>query len=245
MAARSAMRNLLLYYITDRTQFAGGELQRRRRLLERIAEAARHGVNYVQLREKDLSARELEILAREAVDAIFLRGENPSPATANPLQYSAPHGPRTRLLINSRSDIACSTGADGVHLRADDISPSEARSIWRRWSAGAPFGESPEAKPIVAVSCHTQDEVAAAAANGADIAVFGPVFEKRGGTGVIPAGLDALHQACRYKIPVLALGGVTLENAGECLNAGAAGIAAIRLFQENGIDEVMRALRRE
>lgn len=233
MAARSAMRNLLLYYITDRTQFAGGEIQRRRRLLDKITEAARYGVNYVQLREKDLSPRELETLAREAVDPILPKGENQFPVT------------RTRLLINSRSDIARSTGADGVHLRSEDISPSEARMVWHRGNAGTPFIESPGAKPIIAVSCHTQDEVAAAEANGADFAVFGPVFEKRGGAGLTAAGLDALRQACRYKIPVLALGGVTLENAGECLHAGAAGIAAIRLFQENGIDEVMRVLRQE
>ena len=76
--------------------------------------------------------------------------------------------------------------------------------------------------------------------NGADFAVFAPVFEKNGAT---PAGLDLLGQACRVGIPVLALGAVTLENAQSCLQAGAAGIAAIRLFQENSALGVSRRFR--
>jgi thiamine-phosphate pyrophosphorylase len=76
----------------------------------------------------------------------------------------------------------------------------------------------------------------------ADFAVFAPVFGKRGTAGTPPAGLAALREACRAKISVLALGGVHLRNAASCLNAGAAGIAAIRLFQENKIEDVVRAL---
>ena len=60
----------LLYYITDRTQFPGDESARRRALLAKIADAARSGVDYIQLREKDLSTRDLEALAREAVVAV-------------------------------------------------------------------------------------------------------------------------------------------------------------------------------
>ena len=59
-----------------------------------------------------------------------------------------------------------------------------------------------------------------------------------------PAGLDALHEAWQEKIPVLALGGITLENAAACIQAGAAGIAAIRLFQQNEMGEIVAALRR-
>ena len=70
--------------------------------------------------------------------------------------------------------------------------------------------------------------------------MFGPVFEK-GKTQ--PAGLDGLHQACQYKLPVLALGGVTLANARACLDAGAAGIAGIRLFQENDLSQLIPKLR--
>ncbi len=219
---------MLLYYITDRAQFAGGEPQRRRRLLEKIAEAASHGVNYIQLREKDLSARELESLAREAIDSI-------------PPNLKC----RTCMLVNSRSDIAFATGADGVHLRSNDISPLEVRNIWHLCSGGAPVHELQDAKPIVAASCHNAEEVATAGENGANFAVFGPVFEKRDGPDVVPVGLEALRHACRHKIPVLAIGGVTLQNARQCLDAGAAGIAAIRLFQENAIEAVVRTLRRE
>lgn len=206
-----------LCYITDRSQFPGDEASRCRRLLEKIAEATRFGVDYVQLREKDLSARDLEVLAREI---LALRTGNPKL--------------KTGFLINSRTDIALATGADGVHLRSLDISPSEVRTLWTQCGAGAP------AHVTVGVSCHTPAEVAQAAAEGADFTVFGPVFEKKSAQ---PAGLDALREACREKIPVLALGGVTLENAESCIGSGAAGIAGISLFQENKISEVVGKLR--
>ena len=215
----------LFYYITDRTQFQGDEPARRRALLSKIAEAARAGVDYVQLREKDLSTRELEILAREAVGAAR---EN-SLITDHQTQT-------TRLLINSRIDVAITVGADGVHLRSDDVSPLEVRSIWSLCGACGPARE----RPAITISCHTKADVLRAESDGSDFAVFAPVFEKRDAT---PAGLDALREACQAKIPVFALGGVTVKNAAACLDAGAAGIAAIRLFQENRIDEVIQALR--
>ena len=95
---------------------------------------------------------------------------------------------------------------------------------------------------IIAVSCHTADEVHLAEAQGADFAVFGPVFEKVGTP--LRVGLDALHAACQVgHMPVLALGGVTLENANACVKAGASGVAAIRLFQEKDIREIVAKLR--
>jgi thiamine-phosphate pyrophosphorylase len=205
----------LFYYITDRTAFPGDELARRRRLLEKIREAVHAGVDYIQLREKDLSTRDLESFARQAVSEIL--------ATAH---RSLP----TALLINSRTDVAVAVQATGVHLRSDDVSPQEVRAIWRNL---------PQV-PVIAVSCHSPAEVAQAAANGANLVVFAPVFEKN---HAHPAGLEALRQACETKIPVLALGGVTLANAHSCLTAGAAGIAAIRLFQENDIAAVVHHLR--
>jgi thiamine-phosphate pyrophosphorylase len=219
---------LLLCYISDRSQFPGDEDSRRSRLLETIAFAVRCGVDYVQLREKDLSSHELEILAREAVAvAGHLKAENKEL--------------KTGLLINSRTDIAVVTGAAGVHLRADDISPAEVRKIWAQCGAGT------LARATVAISCHTPAEVAQGAADGADFAVFGPIFEKKGekkgAPSLHPVGLDALREACREKIPVLALGGITVKNAEACVEAGAAGIAGIRLFQENEVSRVVRALR--
>ena len=220
----------LLYYITDRRAFPGNEVSRRERLLEKISEAARAGVDYIQLREKDLSTRELEWLAREAVSLITkLRTENQEL--------------RTALLINSRTDLALTVQAEGVHLRADDVSPQEVREIWSKCGAGTPAREPASQQPLIGVSCHMPAEVFEAAANGATFAVFAPVFEKKDSPAIPPAGLAALGEACRARIPVLALGGVTLENAQRCLDAGAAGIAAIRLFQENPIAKVVARLR--
>jgi thiamine-phosphate pyrophosphorylase len=196
---------VLLYYITDRHRFSGD-------ILSKISEAVTAGVDYIQLREKDLSTRELEALA--------LRTENQELLTRNS---------KSSLLISSRPDVAMAVGAQGVHLPANEISPREVRRIWP--------GSTPA---VIGVSCHSEDEVSRAAAEGADFAVFGPVFEK-GNTK--PQGLDRLEAACRHGIPVLALGGVTLSNACSCIAAGAAGIAAIRLFQENNLADVVAALR--
>ena len=204
---------LLLYYITDRTQFAGDESTKRSRLLSKITEAARCGVDYVQLREKDLSSREFELLAREALDAVRTNST------------------KTKLLINSRSDVALAGGADGVHLRSDDISVRDARSIAAR--AG-------KQEWIVGVSCHSQEEVTKAQADGADFVVFAPVFGKPNTPAI---GVDTLREACKVPIPVLALGGITLQNAGACIESGAAGVAGIRLFQDHDIARVVSALR--
>lgn len=96
---------------------------------------------------------------------------------------------------------------------------------------------------LVALSCHTSSDVLRAESEGADFAVFAPVFEKRDVIGVEPKGCGALRVVCAAEIPVFALGGVTVENAGACLAAGAAGVAGIRLFQENRVEDVVRALR--
>jgi thiamine-phosphate pyrophosphorylase len=210
----------LLYYITDRSAFSGDEPTRRQRLLDKIAEAVKLGIDYIQLREKDLTARDLEALTREAIDIIHKCS-------------SAMQEARTALLINSRSDVALAAGADGVHLRSDDVSPSDVRAMW-------PSGASDGKQPLTGVSCHSAGEVARAAANRATFAVFAPVFEK---SNAAAAGLDALRDACRANIPVLALGGVTVRNAPSCLQVGAAGIAGIRLFQENDIASVVCAVR--
>jgi thiamine-phosphate pyrophosphorylase len=221
----------LLYYITDRTAFPGDESSRRRRLLEKIGEAARAGVDYIQLREKDLPARELESVAQEAVNAIRQQARL---GTGN-------RRPTTAFLINSRTDIALAVPADGVHLRSDDISPQDVRTIWQASSSEGGRGRLARANPpLIGVSCHTPAEVVAAAASAASFAIFGPIFEKKNAQ---PAGLKLLREACQSNIPVLALGGITLANANSCLEAGAAGIAGIRLFQDNDVTAVVRQLR--
>jgi thiamine-phosphate pyrophosphorylase len=213
---------LLLYYITDRTQFPGDESARQGALLTKIAEAVRCGVDLIQLREKDLRARQLEALVHAALRIVRPGGTENRERT-------------TRLLVNSRSDVAIACEADGVHLRSDDVSPSEVQKIWARAEHSS--------RALVSVSCHSAPEVARAASEGADFAVFAPVFEKKDASQASPAGLSGLREACRQKIPVLALGGIALRTAGACLDAGAAGVAAIRMFQENDIAEVVRQLR--
>ena len=225
------MSNHVLLYITDRTAFPGDEPARRSRLLDKIAEAARCGVDLIQLREKDLSTHELESLARDAVNVI---GQEKLATGRGPLT--------TALLINSRNDVAIAAGAEGVHLRSNDLTPDEVRTIWTRRAIVSPR-ENPPPSPLIAVSCHSSEEVAQAATNQADFAVFAPVFEKVAAPGTNPAGIETLRRACRAPIPVLALGGVSLQNAAQCLDAGAAGIAAIRLFQEHSIADVVRRLR--
>ena len=207
-----------LYYITDRRQFPGDAQEQERRLLAKIAECAAAGVDLVQLREKDLSAGALEELALKAMAAVA--------------------GSRTRLLINARTDVALACGAHGVHLPANDLSASDARAIFAR--AGA-------SEPVIGVSAHSAAEVASAEAHGADFAVFAPVFEKSGSAN--HEGLEQLRQICHRAeaaqppMPVLALGGITFENAQQCVAAGAAGIAAIRLFQQNDVLAIVKRLR--
>jgi thiamine-phosphate pyrophosphorylase len=209
---------LILCYITDRSQFPGDRAAQEARLLVKIAECSAAGVDYIQLREKDLSGRDLERLAERALNAFF-------------------GGSKTRFLINSRVDVALACGARGVHLPAHDVSAREARAVFSR--AGA-------VPPIISASCHSVEEVVHAEAGGADFAVFGPVFEKDGKPS--SQGLRRLSEACHRKpgsgvaLPVLALGGVTLENAEQCVRAGAKGIAAIRLFQQNNAFDVVQKL---
>ena len=212
---------MLLYYITDRKGFAGAESDQRAALLRCIAEAARAGVDYIQLREKDLGTAELEQLTREAVSAV-----RESSAT-------------TRLLINRRADTALAVGADGVHLPAGSATPNDIKAAWIK---------SKQREPLIGVSAHSVGDVERAASNGADFAVLAPVFEKAG-FGAKGMGVEVLRQVCEFSsnwqncFPVLALGGVTLANARACLDAGAAGVAGIRLFQQGDVAETVIKLR--
>ncbi|HZD31732.1 MAG TPA: thiamine phosphate synthase [Candidatus Angelobacter sp.] len=207
---------MLLYYITDRRGFAGTEAEQRTGLLRCIGEAARAGVDYIQLREKDLDPADLELLAHQAVRAI-----RDSSATA-------------KLLINTHVEIALAVGADGVHLPAGSPPAATIRRQWLQNSAS---------EPVIGVSTHNISDAQQAEVHGANFAVLAPIFEKVE-TGASGIGLDVLHGACALTgMPVLALGGVKLGNARTCLEAGAAGVAGIRLFQENGVGGTVEALR--
>jgi thiamine-phosphate pyrophosphorylase len=166
-------------------------------------------IDYVQLREKRLPAGELQDLAATIL-AVFHET-----------------GARTKLLINTHADVALAAGAHGVHLTSQpgELTPAQIHELFTTRGA---------AKPVVSVSCHTLDEVKQAHANNADLVLFGPVFEKRVAKQLITdgSGLEMLHRACvaAKTTPVLALGGITEENTIACIQEGAAGIAAIRLF---------------
>jgi len=214
---------LILYYITDRKQFPGNEAEQCSAMLDRVSCAARAGVDFIQLREKDLSSRALEPLARRAMEMVKAARKT--------------HGSRTRLLINSRTDVAIACGADSVHLQssaAGEISAAD---------AGAIFDAAGVAQPIIAVSCHTEREVLLAESEGADFVVYGPIFEK---DGTVASGLSELARIARRQpasMPVLALGGITQANAAETIAAGAAGVAGIRLFQQGDMADVVERLR--
>ena len=197
---------MILYSITDRQSLAG-------KLLESVERQLQAGVDYLQIREKDLPGRELFELTR-AVLAL------PNPAG-------------TRVMVNERADVAIATGAAGVHLPADSVAPDEIRKI-------APRGF------VVAVSTHSLEEVRAAERAAADFAVFGPVFAtpSKAHWGP-PQGLDALESVCRaVSLPVMAIGGISAENATACVERGASGIAGISLFQAADFDPItaLRAL---
>ena len=182
-------------------------------LLQRVEYAAAAGVDWIQIREKDLSARDLADFTRRAVASV-LREATGSRADA------------PRVIVNDRIDVALAAGAQGVHLSAVSVPPAEAIS-WLR------AGNAPESF-AVGVSCHSLEEAIAAEKAGASYVFFGPVYETPSKVSFgAPQGIDKLAEVSRSsRIPVLAIGGITEANALACLRAGASGIAAIRVFQQ-------------
>jgi thiamine-phosphate pyrophosphorylase len=159
------------------------------------------GVTWIQIREKNLSARALFELVEAAC------------------KMPNPH--RSKIIVNTRADVALAArvaGAAGVHLP----SGSPPARLWRR----------PDF--LAGLSCHSVDDVRQAETDGADYALFGPVFAPLSKfSGLEPRGLDQLARAAQaVRIPVLALGGITRENSAACVSAGAAGVAGISMFQE-------------
>lgn len=190
LGAVTAADRVRRYYITDRPAAGGFDA-----LIAYIARAMDQGVDLIQIREKDLCARELLALTRRALALPNRRG--------------------SKVLVNSRLDIALAVGADGVHLPAGSPGPRDLRQIT---PAGFLFG----------VSTHDLTELQAAEREGADFTVFGPVFADKPralGIGVLRAATAAVS------LPVFALGGVNASNADLCIAAGAAGVAGISMFQ--------------
>jgi thiamine-phosphate pyrophosphorylase len=204
----------ILCYVTDRRALPCALEDQIESLLRRIASAAAAGIDWIQIREKDLSGKELSFLTREALAQTKQIDER---------------GQRARILVNDRLDVALSERANGVHLGENSLPVQDVR----KW-----LDEKPELAKRqefrVGVSCHSLKGALAAARDGADYIFFGPVFATPSKTAFgAPQGLQRLREVCSaVAVPVLAIGGITVDNASDCLAAGAAGIAAIRLFQE-------------
>jgi thiamine-phosphate pyrophosphorylase len=222
-------RLVLLCAITSRILLADTEVERAERLVALAAHWAAEGLDFIQIRERDLADTELLHLSSRIVEAVRDTGN------------------AARVIINSNPDqaaaIALQSGADGVHLPGG-FDPGQLATaitqIRRQWESL----RKPQEGPTISVSCHSVADILSARAAGASLALFAPVFEKAlpGSTTLAGQGLDSLAEACtaarqaapQPELPVLALGGVTLENAAYCVSAGAAGIAAIRLFLNSG-----------
>ena len=202
------LRLVIRYAITDSSHFRDAAA-RHAELIAHARRWAHQKIDFVQLREKTLEAGELLELA-EAMLAIFQE-----------------QGGHTKLLINGRADVAMAAKADGVHLtsQSGSLTPAQVRQL---------YAQPTRPEPIVSTSCHGLAEVERACSLGADLILFGPVFEKLMDGRVVTAGvgLDMLRRACTSagETPVLALGGITEETASACVEAGAAGVAGIRLF---------------
>lgn len=210
-------RQPILCYVTDGASLGGDEAA----LLRMMQNAMRAGVDWIQIREKTISAQALLRLVRAAV--------------AQPER-------KTRILVNDRLDVAIAAGADGVHLGNSSLPVADVRDWLGKEAARLHVAQD----FLVGRSCHSLEEAQRAESEGASHLIFGPVFATPSKMQYgAPQGAERLGEVCRaVRVPVLAIGGVTVENAAQCLRAGAAGIAAIRLFQESSaVKEVVMELR--
>jgi thiamine-phosphate pyrophosphorylase len=216
----------LLCYVTDRHSFSEVKpAEQRETLLRKIGAAAEAGVDWIQIRGKDLSGKDCSSLTHEALQRAA--------------KSSAGKTPRTRILVNDRLDVALAERTGGVHLGEKSLPLAEARRLVVNRGERNDF--------VIGVSCHSLEAARIAANGGADYLFFGPVFTtpSKAAFGA-PQGLERLAEVCHaLSIPVLAIGGITLANAADCFAAGASGIAAIRLFQDAGdLSFLVQSLRK-
>ena len=201
----------IICYVTDRKALAGDKSLSA--LLDVIRAAAAAGVDWVQIREKDLPARELFALVKEAVALASIR---PGSIRA----------PSIKIIVNDRLDVALAAGAAGVHLGHASAPAREVVRWCRAGNAPADF--------LVGVSCHSLEGAQEAENAGTSYTYFGPIYETPSKIPFgKPHGVEELAQVARaVRIPVIAIGGVNESNATQCIRAGAAGIAAIRMIQD-------------
>ena len=220
-SAVGAAKTPVVCYVTDRQ--ALGSADPVTRLVVSIRAATASGVDWVQIREKDLPARELLALTAETIRAA---GERPG-GQAEP----------ARVIVNDRLDVALAAGAAGVHLGRESAPPADVV----RWCRG---GNAP-ADFLIGVSCHSLADVREAEAAGASYVFFGPIYETPSKRSFgPPQGISRLAEVCSaVRVLVIAIGGINAENAAECLRAGASGIAAIRMYQESSRDLTERIMK--
>ena len=222
-------------------------------LLRKIEAASAAGVDWIQIREKDLSAKDCATLTREALQrvarcpsttaaAVVAAAKSPLRATeagAAAAKFSSNRIMPARIFVNDRLDVAISENAGGVHLSEKSLPIAEAKRLAHSQAGSLDF--------LIGVSCHSLEDAKSAAVGGADYLFFGPVFATPSKTAFgAPQGIELLAEVCRVvSVPVLAIGGVTLENFSACVAAGASGIAAIRLFQDaRDMPALVQALRK-
>jgi thiamine-phosphate pyrophosphorylase len=220
-------RNPILCYVTDsRSVRSGAQEKSMEALLQKMEGAAASGIDWIQIREKELSGRDCAALTREALQRVKRASSNA--------------GRAPRILVNDRLDVAIAERAGGVHLGENSLPVEDAK---RMVAAARPSLQD----FLVGVSCHSLKAAQFAARAGADYIFFGPVCATPSKAAFgRPQGLQRLAEVCRaVDIPVLAIGGITVENAAQCLAIGVAGIAAIRLFQDAAIlAATVRTIRR-
>jgi thiamine-phosphate pyrophosphorylase len=215
----------ILCYVTDRRSLPlSTSADAHNLLFASVERAAAAGVDWIQLREKDFSGKEWEELVHESLRRISRAGA------------------ATKLFVNDRLDVALACGAGGVHLGENGLPVSAACRLRDEFFSS----RSKKRDFLVGVSCHSLGASLGAARAGADYIYFSPIFNtpSKANYGP-PQGLDRLATICRaLAVPVIAIGGISTENAQSCLQAGAAGVAAIRLFQEpSELNDTLRALR--
>jgi thiamine-phosphate pyrophosphorylase len=212
----------ILCYVTDRGSLGPGHGAAA--VLPKIRDAILARADWVQVREKGLPARELFALAQRAAESQN-DGEGATGMGSESL--------RTKIIVNDRLDVAVAARAAGVHLGRESAPAGEVVGWCRRGNAPREF--------MIGVSCHSVVEAQEAENAGASYVFFGPVFDtpSKRAWGQ-PVGTAQLSLVCALlKIPVLAIGGVDRHSARECWRAGAAGIAAIRMFQDaRDVDEL-------
>jgi thiamine-phosphate pyrophosphorylase len=218
MSLPNNLRRPILCFVTDRRALAKASQEgASHALLQVIVAAAEAGVDWIQIREKDLSTKEYSWLVKEALEH-----------TVRPVGSGDRRA--ATIIVNGHLSVALARGAGGVHLGVDHLPVAETLS-----AVTSHYSAHPR-KPsfVVGSSCHSLQAAISASDEGADYISFGPVFAtpSKAVYGP-PQGLAKLEDVCRaVTIPVLAIGGVTLENAASCLEVGASGVAAIRLFQD-------------